>query len=367
MKGDNGGAKRVVVTGGAGFVGSNLAHRLLLRGDRVRVMDDLSRRGAERNLAWLLDRFDEDLDVLVGDVRDPETVERALADADTVFHLAGQVAVTTSLVEPRQDFETNALGTLNILEALRKRQDPPALLFSSTNKVYGQLEDLLLKEGDRRYEPVDREVLENGLSEKLPLALRSPYGCSKGTADQYVLDYAATFGLRAVVFRMSCIYGPRQFGTSDQGWVAHFADSVLRDKPITIYGDGRQVRDILFVEDLVDAFLAAEERIEQLAGCAFNVGGGVANAVSLLEVVERLSALCARSPRLVHEGWRAGDQRYFVTDHRSLTDRTGWRPAFGVEEGLSALLTWCEGFRRETKAQRRRSTPALGRSGGAKG
>jgi CDP-paratose 2-epimerase len=338
---------RAVVTGGAGFVGANLVHRLAQSGHRVRVFDNLSRRGVEMNLEWLRSLHGERIEVAIGDVRDPAAVERAVRDADFVYHFAAQVAVTTSLDDPRHDFDVNASGTINVLEAARRRSTPPPVVFTSTNKVYGQLDDLKLEQRERRYVPSDRAIASAGISESRPLALVSPYGCSKGAADQYVLDYVHSYGLRAVVLRMSCIYGPHQLGNTDQGWVAHFANRVLDRAPITIYGDGRQVRDILFVEDLVDALLAAMERIDLLHGSAFNIGGGPPNAVSLLDVLDELEASAGRLPPLVVESWRAGDQRWYVSDHRAFTEQTGWSPKVSPREGIRTLLDWCAALRRQ--------------------
>ncbi|MGH7201571.1 MAG: NAD-dependent epimerase/dehydratase family protein, partial [Planctomycetaceae bacterium] len=248
--------------------------------------------------------------------------------------------VTTSLDDPRSDFETNALGTLNVLEACRRRAAPPPLLFTSTNKVYGGLDDVsLVRQGDR-YLPENAKVRAHGISERRPLDFHSPYGCSKGSADQYVLDYARCFRLPAVVFRMSCIYGPHQCGNEDQGWVAHFVRQALQERPITFYGDGRQVRDLLFVEDLVDAMRAAIQNVKLVAGRAFNVGGGPANAASLWDVTRQIARLHEHQPEIEFGQWRPGDQRYYVSDIRTFRRATGWRPAVGVSEGLAALYRW---------------------------
>jgi CDP-paratose 2-epimerase len=329
-----------LVTGGAGFIGTNLADRLLGEGRRVRVVDDLSRPGVERNLAWLGERHDDRLEVAIGDLRDPGVAATAIRGVDTVFHLAAQVAVTTSLADPRRDFDVNLLGTVNLLEAARAQARPPAVLFTSTNKVYGGLEDVELHAGGRRYEPIASAIRRSGISEDRPLDFCTPYGCSKGAADQYVLDYARSFRLPAAVFRMSCIYGPHQCGNEDQGWVAHFALRALAGEPITLYGDGRQVRDILFVEDLVEAFLLARERIEGIGGRAFNIGGGPENAVSLLEVIERIGELNGEAPAVEFGPWRQGDQRYYVTDPRRFGEATGWRPRVGAAEGIERLFAW---------------------------
>lgn len=329
-----------LITGGAGFIGTNLADRLLSQGAPVLVLDDYSRAGVERNLAWLRARHAGRLQVETGDVRDIAAVRRAVDRADRIFHLAAQVAVTRSLVDPLRDFEINGRGTLNVLEAARARQRPPPILFTSTNKVYGALPDLQLQRRDRRYVPTDPRLAAAGLDERRPLDFHSPYGCSKGTADQYVLDYARCFGLPAVVFRMSCIYGPHQCGTEDQGWVAHFLMRAREQGTLTIYGDGRQVRDVLFVEDLVDALLLAMRGIERLAGQAFNIGGGPANSVSLLELLDIMSRHLGLPVRVEHAGWRSGDQRYYVTNSGKFAAATGWSPAIAVAEGVARLHDW---------------------------
>jgi CDP-paratose 2-epimerase len=329
-----------LITGGAGFIGTNLAHALASSGRRVKVLDNLSRAGVEKNLRWLRDTHGDRISFEINDVRDPAAVRRAVAGAETVFHFAAQVAVTTSLDEPEHDFEVNAQGTLNVLEALRAQVSPPPLLFTSTNKVYGGMEDVALCRRGRRYEPSDPEIGRYGFSEARPLDFHSPYGCSKGTADQYVLDYARSYGLRTVVFRMSCIYGPHQHGTEDQGWVAHFLLRAVEDCPITLYGDGMQVRDLLYVDDLVRAFRFAEHCMDEVAGQAFNVGGGPTNAVSLHEVIELIGELHGQRPEVLFEDWRTGDQRYYVSDTRKLEAATGWRPLVNVRRGVRNLYNW---------------------------
>jgi CDP-paratose 2-epimerase len=331
-----------LVTGGAGFIGANLAHHLLSSGEPVRILDNMSRAGVETNAAWLAEAHPCGLELVVEDVRDFDAVSHAMQGVDHVFHLAAQVAVTTSLSDPRGDFGVNALGTLNVLEAVRAQEHAPSLVFTSTNKVYGALEDIALCSARRRYEPVDPEVAAFGVSEKRPLSFHSPYGCSKGTADQYVLDYARTFGIHAVVLRMSCIYGPHQFGNEDQGWVAHFLVRALRGEPITLYGDGKQVRDVLFVDDLVDAFLRVRADVARLSGRAFNVGGGPARTTSLLELVDRIERLTRRRPVLACEPWRRADQRYYVSDTRALMQATGWGASTSVDVGVERLVEWLQ-------------------------
>jgi CDP-paratose 2-epimerase len=333
-------AGRIVVTGGAGFLGSNLVDRLAAAGRNVLVVDNLSRPRVEENLAWLRRNHPRHLGVAVGDIRDPGLVADSVRGASAVIHLAAQVAVTTSVADPVTDFEINARGTLNVLEAIRRHAPQAALLFASTNKVYGQFLNLdgVRVEGDR-YVPVSRRLWE-GVPEATPLDLYSPYGCSKGVADQYVLDYARVFGLKTAVFRMSCLYGPRQFGTEDQGWVAHFMISAMKGQPITIYGDGRQVRDILYVDDAVAAYLAALERAESLAGRVFNLGGGPANTLSLRELLLHVERCIGVAPTVRYGGWRPGDQPWYVSDTRAFTSAAGWQPRVDMAEGLRRLTGW---------------------------
>jgi CDP-paratose 2-epimerase len=329
-----------LVTGAAGFIGTNLAHRLLTDGERLRVLDDLSRPGVERNLAWLEREHGSRLQVEIGNVCDPAVVQRAFAGARSAFHFAAQVAVTTSLDDPGHDASVNLLGTLNLLQAAREARRPVPLVFTSTNKVYGALRDVPLRETADRHEPVDADLCSCGVSEARHLEFCTPYGCSKGAADQYVLDWHKSFGLPTAVFRMSCIYGPHQFGNEDQGWVAHFLIQALAGAPITIYGDGKQVRDVLFVEDLVDALLMARDRIRDIAGGAFNIGGGPCNAVSLREVTALIAELTGTEPRVAFGPWRQGDQRWYVSDPRAFGRATGWRPTVSPREGIARLHDW---------------------------
>jgi CDP-paratose 2-epimerase len=337
--------KPVLITGGAGFIGANLAHRILSEGRPVLIFDNLSRVGVELNLHWLREKFRDLAQVEVADVRNASAIRKAVRQASQVFHLAAQVAVTTSITEPRHDFDVNIRGTLNLLEAIRAMDDPPPLVFTSTNKVYGALNGLNLVKRGRRYEPEDGQALARGVSKDWPLDFHSPYGCSKGAADQYVVDYTRTYGLPAVVFRMSCIYGPRQFGTEDQGWVAHFLIRALRSQALTLYGDGCQVRDLLFVKDLVDALLLAEKNIGKLVGESFNVGGGPDNAVSLLELIDLIGELSGDKPKVDFDEWRPGDQRYYVSNTEKIQRAVGWRPRIGVHEGVGRLYEWLRALR----------------------
>lgn len=330
--------KTALVTGGAGFIGCNLADRLATDGHRVIVFDALTRPGVERNLAWLRQRHGAHLQPVVADIRDATAVQTAAAGADVIFHLAAQVAVTTSLVDPVADFEVNLRGTLNVLEAARARLTP--VIFASTNKVYGDLADIALDLIDGRWQPADPAIRATGIGEARPLDFHTPYGCSKGAADQYVLDYARSFGVPATVLRMSCIYGPRQLGTEDQGWVAHFLLRALAGVPISIYGDGRQVRDILHVDDAVAAYLAAWQRIETVSGKAFNLGGGPANAVSLRQLIAAISPLVDTPTTIEFDDWRAGDQRYFVADTSAARHALDLPAARVWQGGLAHLADW---------------------------
>jgi CDP-paratose 2-epimerase len=334
-------ARSILVTGGAGFIGTNVADRLAGAGHHVIVYDNLSREGVRANLAWLRERHGGRIDTIVADVRDRAALRRAVARAEHVFHFAAQVAVTTSLVDPIEDFEINALGTLNLLETIRECDPPPSLLYTSTNKVYGSLPDVALEEGPDGYAPADALLRRHGIDESRPLDFHSPYGCSKGCADQYVIDYARIYGLATAVFRMSCIYGPHQCGTADQGWVAHFLMSALMGRPITIYGDGLQVRDALYVDDLVDAMFLAQAQLAsapaEIAGRAFNIGGGPDNAVTVRDLLALITASTGRASPLHRGSWRPGDQRYYVSNIDRFYRLTGWRPRTSLPDGLTRM------------------------------
>jgi len=334
------GSAPVLVTGGAGFIGCNIADALATRGHDVIVFDGLCRRGVGRNLAWLEARHPGRIHRILDDVRDKAALARAVRDAGAVFHMAAQVAVTTSLADPREDFAINVGGTFNLLEAVRETGRRIPLIFASTNKVYGDLADVALTLDGDAYRPVDGEVRAHGISEARPLDFHTPYGCSKGAADQYVLDHARSYGIPAVVMRMSCIYGQRQMGTEDQGWVAHFLISALEGRPITLYGDGCQVRDILDISNVVEAYLAALANIGRVAGRAFNLGGGPANAVSLRRLIAHIGAIVGRDVDTELSGWRAGDQRYFVADARAARQALGLGEPLPWREGVERLACW---------------------------
>lgn len=339
--------RSALIFGGAGFIGSNWAQHLLKTSDaRVHIFDNFSRRGVHQNLDWLRRECpDPDrLKVTIGDIRDAALVQRAVQMSSEIYHFAAQVAVTSSLADPRTDFEVNALGTLNILEAARKSGRQPFLLFTSTNKVYGNLSEKSIILTGKRYCSVD----EKGINESQPLDLYSPYGCSKGTADQYVRDYNRMFGLPTVVFRMSCIAGPQQFGTEDQGWVAHFLYSALQNKPVAIYGDGRQVRDVLSVKDLVLAFEKVRAQVEKTAGQIYNVGGGSKNSVSLLEVISMIEEITGNRLHYSLHKSRPGDQPFYVTDFGKLTTDTGWQPRISVSQNIEMIWKWWREQRAES-------------------
>lgn len=328
---------QVLITGGAGFVGTNLAKRFLTEGRRVILLDNFSRPGVRFNLEQVRSFGSGRLNVVEGDVRDFELVSRLVKRADFICHLAAQVAVTSSVVDPRADFETNVLGSLNLLEAMRLSRSSAPIIFTSTNKVYGEIKNLRLKETSMRYS-VGEEF-----SESLPLSFETPYGCSKGAADQYFLDYSRIYGIRSLVFRMSCIYGRYQQGNEDQGWVAHITRRVVESKPISIFGDGKQVRDLLYIDDLVDAFEQAEAMIDKLKGRAFNLGGGRENAISLLDLLSWLETKHGRLPEVRFQNWRPNDQKYYVSDIRLFSELACWKPRWGLDAGLTELYNWLGG------------------------
>jgi CDP-paratose 2-epimerase len=331
--------KRILITGGAGFIGVNAAQAFRQNGWTVTVLDNLSRRGSELNLQWL--RNSGGIQFEQVDLRHHSPVARCLAGRryDYVLHCAGQTAVTTSVANPREDFECNALGTFNLLEAVRMNCPDAFFVYASTNKVYGKMEGLRVIERNGRYEYAD---LPDGVSEEHPLDFHSPYGCSKGAADQYVRDYARIFGLATVCFRQSCIYGYRQFGMEDQGWMAWFSIAHALQQPVTIFGDGRQTRDVLFIDDLNEAYRLAFEHREQVAGKVYNIGGGSRNQLALLELIAQLEAARGRKLEVSFADWRPGDQRVFVADIRKAAADFGWSPAHDCRSGIAKLIRWVD-------------------------
>ena len=332
---------KILITGGAGFIGANAAHRFSEDGHEVVVFDNLSRRGAEANLRWL--QQNASVASIWGDIRNPDDLQAAFRehpDVGVVLHLAAQTAVTTSVRDPREDFEVNALGTFNLLEAVRASACDPIFIYASTNKVYGGMEEIAIEEGPTRYAYRD---LPGGIPESQGLDFHSPYGCSKGAADQYVRDYARIYGLRTVVFRQSCIYGPRQFGIEDQGWVAWFMFAAIAGLPITIYGDGKQVRDILFVDDLIAAYSAAIHNIDTVRGRIYNIGGGPRLTLSIwAEFKDILRDLLGREIPVIHKTWRSGDQPVYVSDTSRAKDELGWQPTIDIPTGTGRLFSWIQ-------------------------
>jgi dTDP-D-glucose 4,6-dehydratase len=315
--------RRILITGGAGFLGVNAALHLIDEGWHVTLLDNLSRPGTERNLKWLITQHPTRMTFIKEDVRNASALAEHVKNQDAILHLAGQVAVTTSLVDPTTDFEVNAAGTLNLLEAVRLHNPPVPFVFASTNKVYGKL---------------DRNNV--ACKESQPIDFHSPYGCSKGAADQYVRDYARCFQMNTVVLRQSCIYGAHQYGTEDQGWVAHFVHSILNDRPLTIYGDGTQVRDLLDARDLCALYATVIENIDKTRGEIYNVGGGPANQRNLLEVIEQIGELTDRKPQHTFADWREGDQTYYVSDIGKAKKDLGWEPQIPFDRGLKDLVAW---------------------------
>jgi|TARA_Y100000031_G_scaffold157149_1_gene216787 CDP-paratose 2-epimerase len=331
--------KKILITGGAGFIGINSAKYFLDKGWMVFVLDNFSRAGSEKNIAWLKkDQASKNLKIIRADIRyDLKILEKLISQVGTVLHLAAQTAVTTSFKNPREDFEINALGTFNILEVIRESKNKPIIVFSSTNKVYGGMEDVGVKKIGDRYQYQD---LPYGVAEDRILDFHSPYGCSNGTADQYVRDYARMYGLRTVVFRQSCIYGPHQFGIEDQGWVAWFIIATLLGKPLTIYGDGKQTRDVLFVDDLNDAYWLVIKNIKETSGQIYNIGGGYKNQLSLLELIGLLEGFLKRKIEYKFDQWRPGDQPIFVADIRKAKKDFNWQPKVSVNQGVKKIFKW---------------------------
>jgi CDP-paratose 2-epimerase len=330
----------LLITGGAGFIGCNLAAHFIRAGHAVTLFDNFSRRGGESNLAWLQAEFPGGLAVIRGDVRDAAAIAQAALERDAIFHLAGQVAVTTSVLDPRRDFEDNALGTFNALEAARLSGRSPVFIYTSTNKVYGGMESARVVDAGQRYAFAD---LPNGVAEDWPLDFHSPYGNSKGTGDQYTRDYYRIYGLPTVVFRQSSIYGPRQFGIEDQGWIAFLAICAATGQPFTIYGDGKQVRDILYVDDLARAFEAAVAHIDRAAGQIYNIGGGPTRTLSIwTETGPLLEKLAGRPLPVKYADWRPGDQRIYVSDIRKAQAELDWTPLVSPEEGVAKLWEWIQ-------------------------
>jgi CDP-paratose 2-epimerase len=333
---------KYLITGGAGFIGSNYVNYLLSKGHQVVILDNLSRIGSQKNLQWLKEKYGE-LDFLKVDIREFPTLLDTIRnniDIDVIIHFAAQVAVTTSVVDPRLDFEINAMGTFNLLEAIRQLKIDPIFIYTSTNKVYGEMFSTGVELKHNRYSYID---LPFGISEKMPLDFHSPYGCSKGAADQYVRDYHRIYGLRSVVFRQSCIYGPRQFGVEDQGWVAWFLIAAVMKRPITIYGDGNQVRDLLYIDDLIAAYEQAIARINTIKGQIYNIGGGIRNTISIWgEFKHIITDLLGQSFEVNYADWRPGDQKIYISDISKAEKELNWSPKISVKDGLTRLFEWID-------------------------
>lgn len=336
---------RYLITGGCGFIGCNLAAEAIRRGESVTVIDNLSRVGAAENLAWL--RSAGEFRFAHVDMRCSDDVSRVIASEtpDRIFHMAGQVAMTTSLAAPRHDFEVNVVGGHNLLEAVRRHAADATVIYSSTNKVYGDLESLRYEEQPTRYSAIDFPL---GFDESLPLTFCSPYGCSKGAVDQYILDYARMFGLNTIVFRHSSVFGVRQFSTFDQGWIGWFVKQALRARnspgaePFTISGNGKQVRDVLFIDDLVRCYFAAADRIEAARGKPFNIGGGMSNSLSLLELFSLLEQGLGVKLAFKCLPWRQSDQKVFVADTAQAKSAFGWQPSVSAGDGIRAMIEWMD-------------------------
>ena len=333
-----------LITGGCGFIGSNLADNLLKNGEQVLLLDNLSRVGSQDNLQWLRSRHGSDWTFVRADIRDSDAVEKTIKQykPNVIAHLAGQVAMTTSLQDPRMDFAINGMGTLNVLESVRLHLPDTIVLYSSTNKVYGSLDGLNYRETDLRYELIDHP---NGLDESLQLDGHSPYGCSKLTGDQYVRDYSRMFGLRTVVFRHSSMYGGRQFATYDQGWIGWFCQKALEMKNpqssiFTISGDGKQVRDVLHARDLVQVYLQAVKHIDKSSGKIYNIGGGMENSLSLLELFKMLEDNTGFPMRYEKLPWRHGDQKVFVANVRKAESDLNWVPTVSKQDGIREMMDW---------------------------
>lgn len=339
---------KLLITGGCGFLGSNLASYAMENGYELTLFDNLYRAGSITNLSWL--KAKGNFRFIHGDIRNYNDVLRVMSDVkpDAVFHLAGQVAMTTSISNPRYDFEVNALGTHNLLEAVRLAVPEAVIVYSSTNKVYGDLEQYTYHETASRYECID---CPDGFSEITPLDFHSPYGCSKGAADQYVLDYARIFGLKTIVFRHSSMYGGRQFATYDQGWIGWFCQKAMEEKecvlkePFTISGNGKQVRDVLHVDDMVSLYFLAVENAEKARGQAFNIGGGISNSLSLLELFKMLESFMKTKLHFRALPVRISDQKVFVADIAKVKAVLNWEPQVKATEGVARMVQWTKAIR----------------------
>lgn len=337
------GMEQVFISGGAGFIGSNVAKHYLTKGYNVIVYDNLSRAGTEKNLEWLK-KVGGKFKFVKGDIRDFKFLLNSVKKPNIIYHLAAQVAVTTSIKDPRTDFEINALGTFNMLEACRLKCPNAVFIYSSTNKVYGDLNEYRCGELKTRYKFTSSK-LSRGIAENQNLDFHSPYGCSKGTGDQYVKDYSRIYGIKSIVFRQSCIYGERQFGNEDQGWVMHFIKEILKKNDLKIFGDGKQVRDILYIDDLISAYDLAIKKNRISKGKVYNIGGGIENSYSLLELIDYLRKKLSIKIKYKLEDWRAGDQKIFISDNSRIYKDLGWKPMINKKDGVNRLITWANSIK----------------------
>jgi len=332
---------KILITGGAGFIGSNLTKHGLKQGHDIIVLDNLSRPNVDKNLNWLKEDSPENLTFIKADTKDYDWQNLDLKSFDGIFHLAAQVAVTTSVDEPMEDFLVNAYATVRLLDAMRKQGSKALIVYSSTNKVYGNLEDIELEESETKYSFLN-EKYKNGVDENRKLDFHSPYGCSKGAADLYVHDFSRIYDLNTVVLRKSCIYGERQFGTEDQGWIFHFVNRIINGQHLNIFGDGKQVRDILYIGDLVKLYYSLLENKNQVSGEIFNIGGGVQNSISLIEAMDMIHDQTGKEVKIKTFIERPGDQKIYISDSTKVRSLIGWKSKTTVSDGVAKLISWAK-------------------------
>ena len=319
---------KILITGGAGFIGTNAAQFFLPEAEKIIVLDNFLRPTSKKNADYLK-KLSAKIEIYPESILNTSLLEKLSSKVDVIIHLAGQVAVTTSLDSPQNDFEINAVGSFSLLECVRKYNPKAVIVYASTNKVYGDLEEVKINK-------------KKGVDESTPVDFYSPYGCSKGAADMYMRDYSRSFGLKTVVFRQSCIYGPWQYGVEDQGWLAFFTRQILNENIITIFGNGKQVRDLLYVDDLLKAYSFAIEKIHEIRGEVFNIGGGPENALSLVEAIDKLEAVSGKKAKVSFGKKRIGDQDFFVSNNNKLGKKLDWKVNIKVDDGLSRMMKWCK-------------------------
>lgn len=332
--------KPILITGGAGFIGINLADKLLSNNFTVRIFDDLSRNGVEQNLNWLCEKYKERVQIQLGSIKQYDSVYKAVKNCESIYHFAAQVSLSASLVNPLEDFETNVKGTLHLLEAVKNSTPISSFVFTSSGKVYGSLHNIELTENHTRYLLKEPSIYNHGFNESMPVRFNTPYGCSKGSADQYVLDYFSSFNIPSVVLRLGSIYGPHQHGSEEQGWLTHFLLQTINLNGFTIFGDGRQVRDVLYIDDLVEALDLVRKNIKKTAGHIFNIGGGINNSISLLELMDTIFSISGLKPKILFDDWRTGDQKYYVSDTAKIKKMLNWSPSITVQNGIKKLYKW---------------------------